>query len=55
MAAALQTYAQAPKYIFYIIGDGMGMGHITNAQVYNRAVMHNDRPLTMMQLSLIHI
>ena len=49
MAAALQTYAQAPKYIFYIIGDGMGMGHITNAQVYNRTVMHNDRPLTMMQ------
>lgn len=49
IAASLAASAQAPKYIFYMIGDGMGMGHITNAQVYNRAVLHNDTPLTMMQ------
>ncbi|MDE5930116.1 MAG: alkaline phosphatase [Muribaculaceae bacterium] len=38
------------RYIFYFIGDGMGMGPVMAAQNYNRAVLGNSAPLTMMQL-----
>lgn len=48
-ASALTVSADAPKYIFFFIGDGMGMGEIMNAQVYNRVVLENETPLTMMQ------
>lgn len=40
---------QAPKYIFFFIGDGMGMGHVMTAQTYNRTVLGNDELLPMMQ------
>lgn len=41
--------AKAPKYVFYFIGDGMGMGHIMAAQSYNREVLKSEKPLLMMQ------
>ncbi len=41
--------AQAPKYIFYFIGDGMGMAQVLSAQVYNRTVLGNTDPILMMQ------
>ncbi|MDE5922950.1 MAG: alkaline phosphatase, partial [Muribaculum sp.] len=41
--------AQEAKYIFYFIGDGMGMGHVMGAEAYNRTVAGNDTPLMMMQ------
>lgn len=37
------------KYIFYFIGDGMGMGQVMAAQAYNRHVLGNQAPITMMQ------
>ena len=37
------------KYVFYLIGDGMGMGHVNAAQYYNRIVRGADEPLLMMQ------
>ena len=40
---------ETPKYIFYFIGDGMGMGHVLAAQTYNRMVTGNEEPLLMMQ------
>lgn len=46
-------FAAAPKYIFFFIGDGMGMGHVMSAQTYNRLVLKNDKPLTMMQLPVM--
>ena len=49
LAVVVGAWAQAPKYIFYFIGDGMGMGHVMTAQTYNRTVLGNDKPLTMMQ------
>lgn len=49
LAVVVGAWAQAPKYIFYFIGDGMGMGHVMTAQTYNRTVLGNDNPLTMMQ------
>lgn len=41
--------ATAPKYVFYFIGDGMGLGHVMAAQTYNRVVLGNDEPLLMMR------
>ena len=38
-----------PKYIFYFIGDGMGMGHVLATQTYNRMILENEEPLLMMQ------
>lgn len=36
------------KYIFYFIGDGMGMGHVHTTEAYNRMVLGNSTPLLMM-------
>lgn len=49
IGAWMSVTAAAPKYVFYFIGDGMGMGHVMTAQTYNRVVLGNDRPLLMMQ------
>ena len=40
---------ESPKYIFYFIGDGMGMGHVLATQTYNRMILQNEDPLLMMQ------
>lgn len=37
------------KYVFYLIGDGMGMGHVNAAQYYNRMVLGAEEPILMMQ------
>ena len=41
--------AVTPKYIFLIIGDGMGMGHVMATESYNRNVLKSSEPLLMMQ------
>lgn len=51
--AALGAQAQTPKYIFYYIGDGMGMGPVMAAQTYNRVVRGSDKPLLMMQFPTV--
>ena len=46
--AALAATAQQPKYIFYFIGDGMGMGPVMSALNYKRTVQPLPQPkLTM--------
>lgn len=45
--------AQSPKYIFYYIGDGMGMGPVMAAEAYNRTILKNDKPLLMMQMPVV--
>ncbi len=47
--------ADAPKYIFYFIGDGMGMGPVTATEMYNRQVLGNPDPITMMQFPVASI
>lgn len=48
LAITVAAFADAPKYIFYFIGDGMGMGPVMSAATYNRVVLGNDRlPLMM--------
>ncbi|MEG0701035.1 MAG: alkaline phosphatase, partial [Muribaculaceae bacterium] len=49
LALSLSTFANTPKYIFFFIGDGMGMGHILSAETYNRTVLGNKEHLLMMQ------
>lgn len=49
IATSTAFAAKAPKYIFYFIGDGMGMAHAMGAQIYNRTVLNQATPLTMMQ------
>lgn len=53
-AASMALQAQdAPRYVFYFIGDGMGMSPVMAAQAYNRDILQNDEPLTMMQLPVV--
>ena len=42
--------AAAPKYIFYMIGDGMGWSHVTNAQLFMEDVLGCDSTLTMLSM-----
>lgn len=46
---SISNAAETPKYIFYFIGDGMGMGHVLATQTYNRMILGNEEPLLMMQ------
>lgn len=39
-----------PDYVFYFIGDGMGMQPLMTAQAYNRDILQSDRPLQMLQM-----
>lgn len=41
--------AAAPKYLFYFIGDGMGMGQVMAADTYRRIALGSDTPMVMMQ------
>lgn len=44
----IAAIAQSPKYVFYFIGDGMGMGPVMSAATYNRTVVGSDElPLMM--------
>ena len=52
-AAAISMSAAEAKYIFYFIGDGMGMGPVMTAQNYNRVILNNDKPLLMMQFPTV--
>ena len=53
MCAALSAAADdAPRYIFYFIGDGMGLSPVMTAQAYNRDILKNDKPLQMLQFPI---
>ncbi|MDE7474784.1 MAG: alkaline phosphatase, partial [Duncaniella sp.] len=47
--AAGSLFAASPRYIFYYIGDGMGMGQVMGAEAYNRTVLGKNDHLLMMQ------
>lgn len=44
----MQLQADDAKYIFYFIGDGMGLGHVNATEAYNRDVLRSENPLLMM-------
>lgn len=43
----LSASAASPKYIFYFIGDGMGMGPVMSALNYKRLVHPEQQPMVM--------
>lgn len=47
---AVAAAADSPRYIFYMIGDGMGPGQVMAAETYNRRTLRNDSSLTMMRM-----
>lgn len=47
--------AKKPKYIFYFIGDGMGMSPVLCAEAYNRYVWGNEKPLLMLQFPVVSL
>lgn len=49
-ATVLPLQARTPKYIFYCIGDGMGMGSVMSADIFNRVLNGPDARLNMMQM-----
>lgn len=53
LAVVCVVSAATPKYVFYFIGDGMGMGHVMAAQSYNREVLKNNQPILMMQFPVV--
>ena len=46
-SVAACAWAATPKYVFYYIGDGMGIPEVTNSQLYNSRVLKNQTPLLM--------
>lgn len=48
LCAAMNIQAGDARYIFYFIGDGMGLGHVNAAEAYNRDARGNDKPLLML-------
>lgn len=53
--AASAIFAASPRYIFYYIGDGMGMGQVMAAEAYNRTIAGNTTPLLMMQFPVASV
>ncbi|MCC8038098.1 MAG: alkaline phosphatase [Bacteroidales bacterium] len=53
LAAISTAWAATPRYIFYFIGDGMGMGHVMAAETYNREVRKAAEPLLMMRFPVV--
>lgn len=49
LLTALAAQGNDLKYIFYFIGDGMGMGHVMAAQTYQRLIAGNPDGLLMTQ------
>ena len=45
LSAGITSWANAPKYIFYFIGDGMGLAPVMVAEAYNRTVLNNTQHL----------
>lgn len=52
---ACNSWAASPKYIFYFIGDGMGLAPIMVTEAYNRTVLGNDQHLTMLQFPVLSL
>lgn len=51
--AAVTAFADTPRYIFYFIGDGMGMGPVMSALTYKRLVTPEAEPLTMTSFPVV--
>lgn len=50
LASALGAFAASPKYIFYFIGDGMGLGAVSLTDSYRRIALGDSLPMAMLSL-----
>lgn len=48
-ASLIARADEVPNYVFYFIGDGMGMQPLMTAQAYNRDILKNQQPLLMLR------
>ena len=55
LVVAFGGFAKAPKYVFYFIGDGMGIGSVAAADMYYRTVLGHDQNLTMLQFPVVSV
>lgn len=53
LCTTLVLPAQTAKYVFYYIGDGLGLGTVQATQNYNREVLGNPEPLHIMQMPVV--
>ena len=53
VAISFTATAQSPRYIFYFIGDGMGMGPVMSALNYKRAVHPEQKPMVMTSFPVV--
>lgn len=53
IVVAITLAAKQPKYIFYFIGDGMGLSPVLCAETYNRTVLKTGEPLLMLQFPVV--
>lgn len=47
--SAQQAQAKNPKYVFYMIGDGMGINQAVGAQIYNNATGNGPQSLNFLE------
>ena len=53
LSACCMAWANSPKYIFYFIGDGMGLASVMVTEAYNRTVLNNPEHLQMLQFPVV--
>lgn len=53
LSACCMAWANSPKYIFYFIGDGMGLSPVMVTEAYNRTVLNNPNHLQMLQFPVV--
>lgn len=47
LCALIAAQAAKPKYVFYFIGDGMGLGHVMSTETFLRMTQPTNPPLLM--------
>lgn len=49
VSSAQQAQARNPKYVFYMIGDGMGLNQAVGTQIYNNATGNGPQSLNFLE------
>lgn len=44
---------EAPKYVFYFIGDGMGLNHVYGTEIYNRDTGYGPEKINFLQFPVV--
>lgn len=55
LCASVSAFGAAPRYVFYFIGDGMGLGHVMSTEAYNRVILGNKTPILMLRFPVVSV